>query len=322
MEHERTHWRRLAAFVGATMLVAACGGDAAPATTTSTTSPPTTTASDVPTTSTQASTTSQLVTTTTVATTTTDLPAQQAVVAYFLLQESSEEDGGPHLVPVYRESDGDGASPAELALEALLAGPTGEEREGIPGMSTAIPDSTRLRGVDVSGGVASVDLSSEYDDGGGTASMQARLAQVVYTVTRLPDIESVQFSIEGEPVSVFSSEGIELSGPQARQHYLELLPAIFVDAPAWGEPVMSPVTVSGTSNVFEATSQVILTDDDGLPLDEETVTATCGTGCWGAWEVELDYEVDREQFGAVIVWENSAEDGTRIHVREYPVRLR
>ena len=118
------------------------------------------------------------------------------------------------------------------------------------------------------------------------------------------------FSIDGERVTVFSAEGIELDGAQRRDDYYDVLPPIFVDSPAWGQPVMSPIQVQGLSNVFEAVSQVMLTDDDGEPLYEDDVMATCGTGCWGEWQTEISYEVDREQFGALIVWEFSAEDGT------------
>jgi hypothetical protein len=75
------------------------------------------------------------------------------------------------------------------------------------------------------------------------------------------------------------------------------------------------------SNVFEAVSQVMLTDDDGLPIFEDMVMATCGTGCWGEWEIEIPYTIDREQFGALIVWEISAQDGSQVNVREYPVQL-
>jgi hypothetical protein len=176
--------------------------------------------------------------------------------------------------------------------------------------------------VDVEGALARVDLSDEFDDGGGSYSMFSRLAQVVYTLTRIDGIDEVEFFIEGEPVSTFSSEGIELDGPQDRSDYYDHLPPIFVDSPAWGEPVTSPIAVTGLSNVFEAVSQVMLTDDDGAPLFEDTVMATCGTGCWGEWEVEIPYTIDREQFGALIVWELSAQDGSRINVREYPMQLR
>jgi hypothetical protein len=112
-----------------------------------------------------------------------------------------------------------------------------------------------------------------------------------------------------------------LDGPQTRDDYTDLLPPIFVDSPAWGEPVTSPIHVTGLSNVFEATSQVMLTDDDGLPLHKGTVTATCGIGCWGEWETDITYTVDRDQVGALIVWENS-KDGSRINIREYPTQLR
>jgi hypothetical protein len=241
------------------------------------------------------------------------------LAVYFMLEQlAGEEPPGPFLVPVHREVSASG-NLAEQAVEVLLAGPTPDEVVGTPAISTAIPAGTLGGSVDE--GVATVNLSGEFDDGGGSFGMFARLAQVVFTLTRLPDIDSVAFEIEGEPVTVFSSEGIELDGPQQRDDYYDLLPPIFVDNPAWGEPVSSPIQVSGLSNVFEAVSQVMLTDDDGEPLFEDVVMATCGTGCWGEWSIEIPYEVDREQFGALIVWEFSAQDGSRIHIREYPILL-
>jgi germination protein M len=260
-------------------------------------------------------------TTTTTAASTTTTAELIGMAVYFLLEELDDQSPGPFLVPVYREAEA-GTDSAMAVVEALLAGPTSGEITGTPAISTAIPEGTEVLSADISDGLATVDLSGEYDDGGGSFGMFARLAQVVYTLTRLPDVDEVAFAIEGEMVAVFSSEGIELDGPQQRDDYYDLLPPIFVDSPAWGEPVSSPVQVSGLSNVFEAVSQVMLTDDDGEPLFEDTVMATCGTGCWGAWEIEIPYEVDRQQFGALIVWEFSAQDGSRIHIREYPLQLR
>ncbi|HJU81019.1 MAG TPA: GerMN domain-containing protein [Acidimicrobiia bacterium] len=300
-------------FVGTTVLAlvaAACGGAER-----STTTPPITTDAPVSTTTTQAP------STTTAPQTTTTASESTGLVVYFLLDQlEGEEPPGPFLVPVHREVSSSGNS-AQQAVEVLLAGPTPEETAGTPSISTAIPEETQALGGSIVNGVATVNLSGEFDDGGGSFGMFARLAQVVYTLTRLPDIHSVAFEIEGESVTVFSAEGIELDGPQQRDDYFDLLPPIFVDRPAWGEPVSSPIQVSGLSNVFEAVSQVMLTDDDGEPLFEDVVRASCGTGCWGEWSVEVPYEVDRDQFGALIVWEFSAKDGSRIHIREYPVRL-
>lgn len=307
MRHSTNRRRLLSAVTVLGLILAACGNGESGETTTTGTSA--VTSSTVP-----ASTTAAPASTTTAA-------EPSGHVVYFMLDELDVEDGspGPFLAPVYREAPGSGF---EAAIELLLEGPTADETSGIPMISTAIPEGTSLLGVTLEAGVATVDLSGEFDDGGGSFAMFARLAQVTYTMTRFPEVGGVAFSLDGEPVTVFSSEGIELDGPQERADYYDLLPPIFVDSPAWGEPVTSPVEVRGLSNVFEATSQVMLTDDDGLGLFEDHVTATCGTGCWGEWEVDIPYTVDREQFGALIVSELSARDGSQVNIREYPVILR
>lgn len=307
-----SHNKRFLLLAALALVVASCGeGDSAESTATespTTTEPQTTTeAPATTTTSSPASTTSSVGTT--------------GHVVYLILEDVGDGTGGPFLVPVYREGPAAG-DPATLAVGLLMEGPTADETAGVPAIHTAIPEGTSVLGVTLDGGVATVDLSGEFDDGGGSASMFARLAQVVYTVTRAAQVDEVSFYIDGDPVTVFSSEGIELDGPQTRSDYYGNLPAIFVDSPAWGEPVASPIQVEGLSNVFEAVSQVMLTDDDGLPLFEETVMASCGTGCWGEWAISIPYTVDREQVGALFVWEYSAKDGSRINIGEYPVLLR
>ncbi len=315
MRHSLKRRRLLVVLTALALVVAGCGDEEGGDTTTTT--------GEAVTSSTIPATTSTAEPTTTLATTTTSEAAPTGHVVYFMLEELDTEDGspGPFLVPVYREAPASEVE-AELVMELLLEGPSPDETTGTPMISTAIPAATSLLGVTVEGGVATVDMSGEYDDGGGSFGMFARLAQVVYTLTRLPDVDEVALSVDGELVTTFSSEGIELDGPQQRDDYYDLLPPIFVDSPAWGEPVTSPVAVRGLSNVFEAVSQVMLTDDDGLPLFEESVMATCGTGCWGEWESEIPYTLDREQFGALIVWELSARDGSQVNIREYPIILR
>ena len=311
--------RLLVVISAATLIIPACAdGD-----TTTTTEPiGTTTAPVASTTTTSAPVTTVASTTTTVMTTTSTGTEVTGQTVYFLLEELDVDDGspGPYLVPVYREAPV-AESAAEAPIRLLLEGPTADETSGIPPISTAIPEGTTLLGLVVEGATATVDLSGEFDDGGGSFGMFARLAQVVYTVTRAAEIDEVVFSIDGEVVTVFSGEGIELDGAQQRDDYYDMLPPIFVDSPAWGQPVTSPIQVQGLSNVFEAVSQVMLTDDDGEPLYEDDVMATCGPGAGASWQTEISYSLDREQFGALIVWEFSAQDGSRINVREYPVLL-
>lgn len=113
---------------------------------------------------------------------------------------------------------------ATAAMNALLAGPTPEEQATWPAISSAIPAGTSLNGVTVAGGIAKVDLSSEFESGGGTFSVTARLAQVVYTLEQFPTVDAVEFYIDGAKVEMFSGEGLILDGPQTFDDYAEYLP--------------------------------------------------------------------------------------------------
>lgn len=308
-----THFRTITLLAAIAMTVAACGDGASDTTSESTST------STMPTTTTVASTTTTQPTTTTTGATTTTAPEATGTVIYLMVDTVSEGAPGPHLVPVFRPGIPD--DPAST-LGALLDGPTADEAAGLPTISTAIPEGTALNSVTFDSGIATVDLTGVYDDGGGTFGMFSRLAQVVFTLTRNPEVEGVQFELDGEPVEVFSAEGIILDHPQTRADYYDLLPPIFVDTPAWGAEVTSPFTVSGVSNVFEAVFQVMLTDGDGLPLFETSTMADCGTGCWGDFTLEVTYDHPGDEIGALIVWEPSPRDGAPTNVREYPIWLR
>ncbi len=112
---------------------------------------------------------------------------------------------------------------AKTAMIELLKGPSAAELKGLA-LHNEIPKGTKVLGVSMNGHTARVDLSKEFDDGGGTLSMTMRLAQVVYTLTQYSTIESVEFYMEGKRVQTFSSEGLELDGPQRAKDYYELIP--------------------------------------------------------------------------------------------------
>jgi len=113
---------------------------------------------------------------------------------------------------------------ATATMKELIAGPTAAELKTWPAISSAIPAGTKLLGISVAGGVAKVDLSREFESGGGTFGVTARLAQVVYTLEQFPTVDAVEFYIEGKRVEVFSSEGIMLDGPQRLDDFDGLLP--------------------------------------------------------------------------------------------------
>ncbi|GAB4331295.1 MAG: hypothetical protein Kow0010_16590 [Dehalococcoidia bacterium] len=205
------------------------------------------------------------------------------------------------------------------AMEELLRGPTLNEVE--TGLSSAIPEGTRLLGLDISGGVATVDLSSEYESGGGSLSMMARLAQVVYTLTQFSTVDAVSFRLDGKPVEVFGGEGILLDGPVDRSDFEDLTPAIFVDSPPQGATVSSPVRVTGTANTFEAVFQLNIVDREGLIIAEAVAMATSGSGTRGTFDVTIPFELEQPGAGAIIVFEESARDGSQVNVVEIPVNL-
>jgi hypothetical protein len=97
-------------------------------------------------------------------------------------------------------------------------------------------------------------------------------------------------------------------------------PAIVVEAPLANAEVSSPVTVSGTADVFEATVTVILEDADGNELARDFTTASCGTGCRGDFSIDLPYTVEAAEPGTIVVQDDDAAGtGTPPHVVRIPV---
>jgi len=210
---------------------------------------------------------------------------------------------GEQLYVVSRER---AATPriGSAALADLLAGPTTAEHDA--GIATQVPDGTELLGLSIGNDIATVDLTSEYESGGGTASMTMRLAQVVCTLDQFPTVKGVLFKLDGRAVDVLGGEGIVIDHPLRCRDYRDLLPAILVTSPASGETVASPITISGSANVFEANVTVEILDAAGNVVGNGFTTATCGTGCRGTFRITLSYEVSKSQKGEIVVHDDDA----------------
>jgi hypothetical protein len=222
-------------------------------------------------------------------TTTTTAPVETAEIRVYFLRDGK-------VWPVLREVD-PAEGEASAAMAALLQGPTAQEEADLD-LSTAIPEAGEEAEVSIDDGVAAVQLDAELADEG--------LAQVVYTLTQFPEVEEVEVQEE------FAT----------RADFEDQTPAILVESPLAFENVASPLRVTGTANTFEANFQYELTDTDGRNVDENFVTATSGSGTRGTFDFTTDaYTVPFDGVGALIVYESSAEDGSRINLVEIPLRM-
>jgi Sporulation and spore germination/Immunoglobulin-like domain of bacterial spore germination len=194
---------------------------------------------------------------------------------------------------------------ATAAVNALLDGPTSDER--LTGLASAVPPGTKLIGIAIRNGVATVDLTSEFQSGAGSRSMQMRLAQVVYTLTQFPTVRGVR-----------TARSIGDTKPLTRADFEDVTPAILVESPLPHERVASPLHVSGTANTFEATFVARLLDSAGRELARKVVTATSGSGMRGTYDAALTFP-DTATPRWLEAYEPSAENGRPLHKVRIPV---
>jgi spore germination protein GerM len=98
-------------------------------------------------------------------------------------------------------------------MERLLTGSANAD------ITSAIPAETKLNKLTVQTDGVHIDLNQAFTTGGGSASMQGRLGQVIYTASSLNPQEKVWLSIEGEPLEVLGGEGLLVSQPMTRQEF-------------------------------------------------------------------------------------------------------
>ena len=221
------------------------------------------------------------------------------------------------IAPVRREIAAS-AEPEQAALAALLEGPTVDEAMG--DLATAIPAGTKLLDLSIDDGIATVDLDGTFDDGGGSASMQGRVAQVVATLTRFPSVMKVAFRLDGEPVEAIGGEGVVVDPPIGRLEIEDQTPQILIESPLPGDTVTSPVRLRGTANVFEANVSIEAKDETGTVILEAFTTATSGTGTRGTFDTKLNLPTASGTI-TIVTFEASAEDGRPLHVRDVQVTV-
>jgi spore germination protein GerM len=146
--------------------------------------------------------------------TATTLPfAQTEKATLFLVQ-------GERLAAVQRELPAPVS--VESVLEALVDGPTSTEVQ--LGLRTALLTTPGLvRSGGVSGGIATIDLGGPFTEIAGRDQIVA-LAQIVSTVTGLPGVGRVRFTLDGNPVGILRGDGAVTAETVSRDDYATLAP--------------------------------------------------------------------------------------------------
>ena len=233
----------------------------------------------------------------------------RAVTVYF--SDSLAE----RLVPVTRYVRADSGL-ARGAVLALLAGPDANDQTRR--LATEVPAGSRVLGITLRDSVATIDMTREFESGGGTTSVVMRLAQLTYTLVRVPGVRSVRLWLEGRPVEVFSGEGLEIDKPLTRADFqdwapFDVDPPVVVLEPVPGSVVGDTVVVHGTANVFEAHVGLRVRDAGGNVVVETWTTASCGTGCRGTFEKALALPDSVRGEIVIEAYSPSAEDGRDMH---------
>lgn len=89
---------------------------------------------------------------------------------------------------------------------------------------SAIPANTRLLDLSIDASGIRIDFSTEFGLGGGSASMQARLGQAIFTATSLDPAAPVWISLEGQPLEILGGEGLLVEQPETRSSFRQRFP--------------------------------------------------------------------------------------------------
>lgn len=142
--------------------------------------------------------------------------SEQTLQVYWLTPTDTSFKLAPQPVQI-----GSTTTPNDLltgAVQQLLSGPSDSA------YSTTVPKGTKLRDLAIKPDGIHLDLSQEFTQGGGSAAMTGRLAQVLYTVTSLDPNAPVWLSVDGKLIDTLGGEGLVLEQPLTREQFQKDFP--------------------------------------------------------------------------------------------------
>lgn len=132
---------------------------------------------------------------------------KETVEIYFLALDSNSNG---IYKKVQREVP-NGNKKLEYAIKELLNGPNIVEKS--TGAYSEIPKSTKLLGIKENGNKIIIDLSSDFQYGGGTDSVYSRMMQLIKTSVSNTNNKNIYLYLDGKQVNFLGGEGIMISQP-------------------------------------------------------------------------------------------------------------
>ncbi len=109
----------------------------------------------------------------------------------------------------------------DAVLAALVAGPSGRESDA--GLTTAVLSGITLDQQGIDARVAYVDVPASSATESGRNDEVLAFAQIVVTLTALPNVTGVRFLRDGQPLDVPRADGSLAQIPLTRRDYTDLL---------------------------------------------------------------------------------------------------
>ncbi len=131
-------------------------------------------------------------------------------VYVFFIAHNSKGDEVYRAVKREYVPEVDGTSRLKFALKSLVNGPSTKEKK--LGVYTEVPAGTRLISVTESPSKVVINLSGEFELGGGTDGLYKRLFQLIKTSKRNSNLP-IYLQLNGTQVDVIGGEGIMINQP-------------------------------------------------------------------------------------------------------------
>lgn len=136
-----------------------------------------------------------------------DVP-KSYVNVYFIGQNANKEEVYKIVKREYNAKEN--GTKLRYSIESLLKGPNSKEKA--KGIYSEVPQGIKLISLDEAPDKITINLSSDFEQGGGTDSLYKRLYQLIKTANKNTTTD-VYLQLNGKPVDIFGGEGIMINQP-------------------------------------------------------------------------------------------------------------